>query len=197
MPRGMVEGSVASRILAVLADRPATNGGLAFVLRVKGSYIGSSLMQLGCAGKVVAVRSLGDALRLGMRVETGQGTPTRRDARVWTLSRAGVLEKSQANGRAGHANAGLSQRIREALAEGPMTSQQIADDLGVPWVAVKHQLSTLTKITGGVVASGPHSRRVYALFRGAAAAPVDPERPFRRAARIEVGRGSFWGAGLV
>lgn len=109
------------------------------------------------------------------------------------------LEKARLNGHRHHANAGLADRIREVLIDGPKTTRQVAQALELPEKTCAQTLQQLATITGGVVAEGPHDNKTFRLFEPGRAktVPFDPERPFRYAQPIQRGRGAKWGAGLA
>lgn len=148
-----------------------------------------------------ALRQRKDIERCGTRRGNGGGTTKlyQVTARANVRLTEAFAHKSRLNGHRHHANAGLADRIREVLLEGPKTAGEVAQELELPEKTVMATLQQLATITGGVVAEGPKEHKTYRLYeRGdSGAVRFDPDRPFRYAQPIRHGRGAKWGAGLA
>lgn len=92
--------------------------------------------------------------------------------------------------------AGLTQMIRQELKAGPLTINQLSERLGKHRDRVANAVGQLCGITGGVYSRGSGRERTYALFEQRPLAET-PEGSSKHAGRITIGRGFFWGAGLV
>lgn len=94
-----------------------------------------------------------------------------------------------------NAHTGMANSIREVLRTSPepMSCYQIALALGKKQEKVKVAISQLIAVTGSIVASKGPRGVVYSIYKP----PEREKEAGNRAGRIEIGRGSFWGAGLV
>jgi len=75
-----------------------------------------------------------------------------------------LADPHRLNGVARHANAGLSQRIRSALAYGPLTAEAIAKLTGAPAEKVRQMLCQIASQTGGVVRIPVQGPAQWALY---------------------------------
>lgn len=86
--------------------------------------------------------------------------------------------------------------IRSALRAGPLDMQQIATRTNTHPETVRCAIGALCGRDGDVITYLQNRRRYFKL--SPTAKDITPEaRPFRVAGRITVGRGAYWGAGLV
>src|SRR5262245_8664794 len=73
-------------------------------------------------------------------------------------------ERSRKNGVAKYPNAGLTQRIRELLVDGPMTAEALAHKSGAAIDAVRSCINQMIAVTGGVVRLTVQGPPQYALY---------------------------------
>ena len=194
-------GSVTARILDLLKARPGTASGIAAVLREPAHGVASLLSRMHDVGQVAVYYSVGHARQHGIQIETGGAKIVQDRAQVFGLPSATVAAKSRANGLRRFENAGLSHQIRELLADEPgLTLREVVERVERDLQSVQAALHYLTGKAKAVVCRGSGKIWRYYLYdksSGRRPAEVDPERPFRIAGRIIVGRGALWGAGLA
>ena len=137
--------------------------------------------------------------RCGTRRDpTGYGKP----AHLYRIvGQANYIRKAQDAGRRHHANNGLAALIREALKGGGMTAKELAAHLEREPKAIRSALNGMLQNGGGIYGSGSRWHYVYRLFSERATnhepRATDSMGEFAIAQRITIGRGSYWGAGLI
>jgi hypothetical protein len=97
-----------------------------------------------------------------------------------------------------HRNAGLTNRVREALDRESMTAEKLSQELDVTLATIKGCLRMLTDVTGGACKMREGRKIVYHSYqrlkaeRDRVAAPVEGKGPYAMATRMERGRGFRW-----